>query len=163
MKVWMTRRRGILGRKPTLFPSPRTRSAHTEHSRSGRQFYSHYSPKAFPFWLLNGTGHRLEFLLLLAAGSLLVGFAPKLPSEGFPGQLFPGFLLRMLQAEGEKRAVHGSKGAHSKNGTLSSRSPCGRVGTGDLEADLLNGSAHYFIVGLNRRMDHQLNLHSSKH
>lgn len=45
---------------------------------------------------------------------------------------------------------------------LSSCSPCSCVRAGDLEADLFNDPAHDFIIGLDRRMNHQLNLHSSK-
>lgn len=53
--------------------------------------------------LVTSTGHRLEFLLLLAARSLSVSFALIFQSRCFPGQLFSGTLLSLLQPEGKKR------------------------------------------------------------
>lgn len=36
-------------------------------------------------------------------------------------------------------------------------------GAWESEADLFNGSGHYLIIGLDRRMDHQFNLHIWEH
>lgn len=161
MKVWMTRRRGILGRKPTLFPSPRTSSADTEHN--GELFYRFYRFHGdFSTVRSDSTGNRLEVLLSLAAASLSVGFALELRRRRFSRQLLPGSLLRVLQAEGEKRTLQRSETGWGSETRLAPRcSPRSWVRTGDLEADLLDGSVHDFIVGLDGRMDHQLNLHSS--
>lgn len=163
MKVWMTRRRGILGRKPTLFPNPRTSSAHMEHNGE-LLFLFTVSTATSPPSGLNSTGNRLEVLLLLAAASLFVGFALEFQRGCFSRQLFPGSLLRVLQTEGKKRTLRRSETGWGSETRLVSRcSPRSCVRAGDLEADLLDGSVHDFIVGLDGRMDHQLNLHSSKH
>lgn len=92
--------------------------------------------------------HRLEFLLLLAAQSPFVNFALKFQGRCFPRQLFSGILLSMLQTGGKKRMVDEPNRRLTEYKTTSLCSPCGCVGTGDLESDLFNGSGHYFIVGL---------------
>lgn len=104
MKVWMTLRRGILGRKPTLFPNPRTGSADMEHNSHCYRFHTDFLTVLF-----NGTWNRLELLLLLAAASLFVSFALEFQSRSFSRQLFSGFLLGVLQTEGKRRTIYRSK------------------------------------------------------
>lgn len=160
MKVWMTRRRGILGRKPTLFPNPRTSSADMGHNGELLFIFTVSTPTSPPSCqTVPGTGLKSSSCWppLLFLSALLLTFS----ADVFPDSCSLALSSACCRLRGRRGRSNDQRQAGERDQTRSRCSPRSCVRTGDLEADLLNGSVHDFIVGLNGRMNHQLNLHSS--
>lgn len=140
----------------------------------------------------NRTCCGLEVVVLFKAVSHFISHAVFVSADSHICRcflLFSGSLLSMLQTEGQMTKIKVTDGK-TKDTEACSRyktcpcstlqytqtnsipcwhilfglcSPYNCVRAGDFEADLLNDSFHYVIVGLNGRMNDHLNLHTEEH